>query len=162
MTTIYLLGPCHKINRKTGCVHPAFDEAARSGRYLRNAVGVANRGNVRIVYSNILSGAWTDASGQEQLPNLASLVRALPEHPLWVDADVVIGLGGLVRQALEGMQSTPRSRQPQLVFLAHPSFILRRPAEERLSFETGLRSAIIGATKKSDPMVRSVAIELTA
>lgn len=147
MSTVYLLGPCHKVDRTTGELHPAFGGASRSGRFLRNILHTCPRRGVAIVFDNIMPSAHFDAAGRETIPDIDELTQTLQDHRLWRDADVVVGFGASVKAALEHVAAmTPTQTEhacaTRLVYLPHPSYVLRRPAAERRAFAEQLISAL--------------------
>ena len=144
---VFLLGPCHKINRKSGHLHRPFDPASRSGRFLRDIMPSEGVSCIEVVYDNILPNACFNQAGKECLPTLSVLTKSLEQHKVWNNADIVVGFGTQVRAALEQV-AKERARVacgkfcPSLIYLPHPSYVLRRPAPERESFCKQLRAAI--------------------
>lgn len=132
--SIFFVGPCHKIDRRSGELFPPFSPESRSGRFLRGLLP-ANLTGVNVRFENILSTAFFDAAGRECNPKAEHLVQALLAHGLWCDADVVVALGSEVHAAFRIVQSDKKAgnRTNEIVveFFEHPSYILRRPKMER-------------------------------
>lgn len=150
MKTVFLLGPCHKIDRSTGELYPAFGGRSRSGRFLRDILTASPLNDVVVVFDNIMLGGHLNAAGRESIPGVKALAQALQGHRLWQDANAVIGFGTSVKAAFEQIavsarSQTARALRPRIIYLPHPSYILRRPLTERQTFAEQLTSALANA-----------------
>ncbi len=152
--TVIFLGPCRKVDRKSGNLHPPFSEASPSGKFLRNIVNGAVPESVRIEYDNILeTGAFT-AHGQECIPTPEQLVKPLLTHRIWHEADAVIALSSDVREAFAIVKSqldaAAAKGSPLIHFLHHPSYMMRRPQNERTVYGSTIKK-ILQNTALSQP-----------
>ena len=143
---VIFLGPCRKVNRKSGNFHPPFSEASPSGKFLRNIVNAAVPESVRIEYDNILeTGAFT-AHGQECTPTPRQLVDPLLTHRIWREADVVIAFSSDVREAFAIVKSqlgaAAAKASPLIHFLHHPSYMMRRPQIERTVYGSTIKKIL--------------------
>lgn len=150
MTTVMFLGPCYKQDRKTQTLHEPFSVHSRSGKFLRSILDEMKRG-VDFGFANVIPRAVFDAGGKERNPKGTELLDYVISDEFWkrANADVIIGLSSDVRKAFELLEKRllPIS-QPvniagrQFLFLEHPSFVMRQPAERRAEYAERLRSGI--------------------
>jgi hypothetical protein len=135
---VVFLGPCRKVDRKNGKLHPPFSELSRSGKFLRGLVNGAVLQNIRVEYDNILEIGVFTPLGQECNPGPDQLVKPLLEHRIWREADVVIALSSTVRRAFEivkrEMGADAPGKRLDIHFIDHPSYIMRRPQAERSAY----------------------------
>ena len=150
---IIVLGPCCKLNKRTGLIHAPFAAESRSGKFLRMILKLNQIDEGDIEFDNIISTAVFDESGKECNPTVDQLVPALVAHRIWKEADVIIALSASVRTAFEMTKRVePHISKPTIHFLAHPSYVLRRPQIERSAFVRDFTAALL-APASSPPRV---------
>lgn len=153
MTTVTFLGPCYKRDRKTQTLHEPFSVRSRSGKFLRSISDEIKQG-VDFGFANVIPDAVFDVQGKERNPKGTELLDYITSEEFWkrVDADVIVGLSSDVRKAFELLEKRllPMGEPVhiagrQFIFLEHPSFVMRQPAERRKQYverlRTGIRSA---------------------
>jgi hypothetical protein len=147
---VVFLGPCRKVNRRSGDLHPPFSEASPSGKFLRNIVNAAVPGSVRVEYDNILETGVFTTDGQECNPMPEQLLAPLLTHRIWREADVVIAFSSGVREAFEAVKhqlgATGIEASPLIHFLHHPSYMMRRPQSERTAYGSAIRKILLNAS----------------
>ncbi|RKE77000.1 hypothetical protein DFO46_4751 [Rhizobium sp. AG855] len=147
--TVLFLGPCRKLNSRTGEAYPPFAEEARSGKFLRKCIRELGIDAVAEVdFDNILPGCAIDSSGKEYNPSWNVLLNALDKHKIWglTRGSVLVALSEPVCRALTIAQQT-RSNSGvesnfEVVCSVHPSYVMRRPAAERIKHLDHLRTSI--------------------
>lgn len=156
---VLFLGPCHKLKPRSTTPYPAFDDTSRSGRFLRQAIGEAEiAARAKIEFGNILPGPSLDAFGKERYPTWQELATQARNHGLWRlrSADVVVALSASVKRALEeaaiARTRANLSAGPRLIALRHPSYMLRRPIEERQLYVRCLRQSVLHALENADSL----------
>lgn len=153
--TILFLGPCRKIDLKTGLPFAPFAETSRSGRFLRQVIASASIDALaEVQFGNVLPGPVFGDDGRERNPDWRELLLGLHGHAVWrlSDQDVIVALSGPVMRAL----SLAASRQvtehgalsPHIVAAAHPSFMMRRPSWERDRYGVLLHDQILEALRR--------------
>lgn len=155
MTTrasVLFLGPCRKFDPATEKPFPAFSSSSRSGKFLRGAIESARLPKtVSISFDNVIPRALFDKQGRERYPTCVELVEELQTHALWRlgNTDVVIGLSSVVGDALERVGNARlaagHKSGPRVVRLEHPSFMMRRPQQERTDYIRRLADCIRSA-----------------
>jgi hypothetical protein len=150
MTTVTFVGPCCKQDRKTQTLHEPFSVRSRSGKFLRSISDEIERG-VDFGFANVIPDAVFDAQGKERNPKGTELLDYVTSEEFWkrVDADVIIGLSSEVRKAFELLEKRllpigepVHIAGRQFIFLEHPSFVMRQPAERRKQYAERLRTVI--------------------
>jgi hypothetical protein len=147
--TVLFLGPCRKFDAATAKPFPAFSPASRSGRFLRSAIQAAAVPNdIELRFDNIIPRPVYDRTGKERNPSCAELVSQLDGHVLWElrDGDVVVGLSAAVGEALLRVRASRIASgdgcRPTVLKLEHPSYMMRRPIEERTDYAQRLGACI--------------------
>jgi hypothetical protein len=153
--TVLFLGPCRKFDPATEQPFPPFSEASRSGRFLRAAIDAAAiPPNIMVRFDNVIPRALFDAEGRERYPVCAELVAELEQHPLWemYSHDVVVGLSAVVSDALDRSHAKRVNDGyiggPTLLRLEHPSFMMRRPVQERVAYSRRLAESVRAALRR--------------
>lgn len=154
--TVLFLGPCRKFDVATAKPFPAFSPASRSGRFLRSAIQAAAVPNdIELRFDNIIPRPVYDRTGKERNPSCAELISELDGHELWdlQEGDVIIGLSAAVGEALLRVRASRIAAgdgcRPTVLKLEHPSFMMRRPAEERAGYAQRLGACIRRAMASS-------------
>jgi hypothetical protein len=169
--TVLFLGPCRKLDVTTAKPFPAFSPASRSGRFLRSVIQTASiPTGIKLLFDNIIPRPVFDEKGKERNPSCAELIAELEGHALWSlsKGDVVVGLSAVVGDALLRVRASRTASGegclPALLKLEHPSFMMRRPIEERTDYARRLGACIklahacshsIEAASKIQPKVRA-------
>lgn len=128
--------------------YAAFEQSSRSGKFIREIADTIQVPSVEIGYDNLIPGPVFDTDGTERNPTVKELSDALDGHPIWEasDIDVVVGLSSSVQSALEAAQRRRVARGhapgPKMVFAHHPSFMMRRPKEERARYRTSIKRQV--------------------
>jgi hypothetical protein len=176
--TVLFLGPCRKLDVTTAKPFPAFSPASRSGRFLRASIqAAAIPAGIELLFDNIIPRPVFDKKGRERYPSCAELIAELEDHALWSlpKGDVVVGLSAVVGEALLRVRASRVASGggclPTLLKLEHPSFMMRRPVEERTDYARRLGACIIQAhtssrsiedAAKTQPKIRSKPSTTTA
>lgn len=151
MTTVVFLGPCYKQDRKTQTLHEAFSVKSRSGKFLRS---ISDKIEIEVDFANVIPSAVFDGHGKERNPKGIELLDYVSSADFWtrVDGDIIVGLSSDVRKAFELLEKRELPMgEPTLIagrqflFLEHPSFVMRQPAERRKQYAERLRSGIRSA-----------------
>jgi hypothetical protein len=140
---ILIIGPCHKKKSKDGGMFPAFAEESRSGKFLRAIVRSAGV-EPGVVFDNILATTVVNEKGQEVIPSVKELAAGLKDRRGWLEAEVIIGLGGAVQMAFDRVRQDDIAGK-QMHFVEHPAYILRRPAQERAAYAAKVEALLRGA-----------------
>jgi hypothetical protein len=158
LMTVLFLGPCRKFDPRTAKPFPAFSPASRSGRFLRLAIqAAAVPTDVELRFDNIIPRPVYDRAGKERNPSCAELVSELDGHVLWElrEGDVVVGLSAVVGEALLRVRASRIASgdgcRPTVLKLEHPSYMMRRPIEERTDYAQRLGACIRLANASSRP-----------
>lgn len=112
--------------------------------------GVETKGIV--MFDNILPGPACDSAGHEYNPTWKELLPVLDKHRIWSlgPKSIVVGLSAQVCRALTEARKTRicdrKNSIPFFIFMAHPSFIMRRNEAERYGYfkelEKSLKAAV--------------------